>query len=222
MTTADADGPPDRVALACPSCSPEFETVHETLSTGGGQVTVRCTECDHVHKTTLPEERTVDMPVVISQDGDSFKATVDAPADETLSVGEEFVAETDAAIMTVRITSLELEDEERVESAPAEDVATAWTRAVGNVTVDVTVHPKDGRRDETKSVEFGVPGDYEFEVGETDELGDYEFTVEGIHIRDDATGYDFAKLDYDGDRAVAKDVKRLLVRDESTTAWSAW
>jgi predicted Zn finger-like uncharacterized protein len=213
---------PDRVALACPSCSPAFETVHETLSTGGGQVTVRCTECDHVHKTTLSEERTVDMRTVISQDGDSFNASVDAPAEEALSVGEEFVAETDDAIMTVRITSLELDDGERVDSAPAEDVATAWTRAVGNVTVDATVHPKDGRRDETKAVQFQVPGDYEFEVGETDALGEYEFTVEGIHIRDDASGYDFDKLDYDGDRAVAKDVKRLLVRDESTTAWSAW
>jgi uncharacterized Zn finger protein len=213
---------PDRVAIACPSCSPGVETVHETLSTGGGQVTVRCTECDHVHKTTLPEERTVDMRTVISQDGDSFDAAVEAPAEETLSVGEEFVAETDDAIMTVRITSLELGDGERVDSAPAEDVATAWTRAVGNVTVDMTVHPKDGRRDETKSAAVQVPGDYEFEVGETDALGEYEFTVEGIHIRDDASGYDFDKLDYDGDRAVAKDVKRLLVRDESTTAWSAW
>jgi len=214
--------PPNRVALACPACSPEFETVHETLSAGSGQVTVRCTECDHVHKTTLPDERTVDLAVVISQDGESFDATVDAPADERLAVGEEFVAETDEAIMTVRITSLELPDGERVENARAEDVATAWTRAVGNVTVNATVHPTDGRRDETKSVEFHVPGDYEFTVGDTDELGEYEFTVEGIHIRDDATGYDYEKLDYDGDRAAAKDVKRLLVRDESTTAWSAW
>jgi uncharacterized Zn finger protein len=67
-----------------------------------------------------------------------------------------------------------------------------------------------------------VPGDYEFTVGETDELGDHEFTVEGIHIRDDATGYEFDKLDYEGDRAVAKDINRLYARDESTTAWSAW
>ena len=102
----------DRVALACPSCTPTATTVHEVLKPGG-QVTVRCTECDHVHKTTLPEERTVDMPVVISQDGDSFKATVDAPAEETLSTGEEFVAETDEAIMTVRITSLELHEDRK-------------------------------------------------------------------------------------------------------------
>ena len=213
--------PPDRVAIACPSCSPQFETVHEVLSAGGGQATIRCTECEHVHTQSLPEEREATLDVVISQDGESFTTQTDAPADEELAVGEEFLLETEAAVMTVRVTSLEIDDE-RVESAVIEDVDTAWTRAVGNVSVNVTLHPKDGGRDDTRSVTLQVPGDYEFTVGETDELGDHEFTVEGIHIRDDATGYEFDKLDYEGDRAVAKDINRLYARDESTTAWSAW
>jgi uncharacterized Zn finger protein len=222
MSTADADGPPDRVAVPCPSCSPGVETVHEVLSTGGGQATIRCTECEHVHKRQLPEAETVHLDVVVSQDDESFPASVEAPADEELAVGEEFVLDTDEAIMTVRITSLENEDGARVDSLPTTEVQTVWTRAVGNVTVDATMHPKDGSRDRTKSIELQVPGDYEFTVGDVEELGEYEFTVEGIHIRDDAHGYDFDKLDYDGDRAAAKDVNRLLVRDESSTAWSAW
>lgn len=213
---------PDRVAVTCPACSPSVETVHEVLSTGGGRVTVRCTECEHVHKETPPEDETVDLDVVVSQEGESFSATVEAPADEDLAVGEEFVADTDVAIVTVRITSLELDDGARVESASTDEVATVWTREVENVSVDVTKHPKDGRHDATESLELQVPGDYEFVVGETDELGDLEFTVEGIHVRDDATGYDFDKLDYDGDTVVAKDVNRLYVRDETSTAWSAW
>jgi len=211
----------DRVAVACPSCSPQFETVHEVLTTGGGQATLRCIECEHVHRETLPDERTADLHVVISQEGESFTAAVEAPAGEDLAVGEEFVAETGEAIMTVRITSLELADG-RVESAPAADVETVWTRAVGNVSVNVTKHPKDGRREATESTTLQVPGDYEFTVGETDELGDIEFTVEGIHVRDDARGYDFDKLDHAGDTVSAKDVKRLYVRDETSTAWSAW
>jgi len=213
----------DRVASTCPSCSPELETVHEVLKPGG-QVTVRCTECDHVHKTRLPEERTVERDVVVSQDGESFAARTEAPADETVAVGEEFLLDTDEAIMTVRITSLELDGEQRVEEATVSEVETFWTRAVGNVTVDATVHPKEGTgdREETYSTELYVPGDYEFEVGTVDELGDEEFTVEGIYVRDDAIGYDVDKLDEAGDTAVAKDIKRLYVRDETTTAWSAW
>ncbi|CCQ34433.1 zinc finger protein [Halorhabdus tiamatea SARL4B] len=209
-----------RVGLPCPACSPDLETVHEVLK-DGGQATVRCTECDHVHKTALPEAQTVQRDVVVSQDGESFKATTEPPAEETLAVGEEFLLETEEAIMTVRITSLEL-DEGRVEEAQTEDVETIWTRAVGNVSVNATIHPKSGARDETRSEQLHVPGDYEFVVGQTDDLGDLSFTVEGIHLRDDAVGYQHEKLDHGGDKAFAKDVNRLYLRDETSDAWSAW
>jgi uncharacterized Zn finger protein len=210
----------ERVALVCPACSPDEQTVHEVLNPRG-TATVRCTECSHVHKTALPEEETVTRTVVISQDGESFTATVDVPAAERLAVGEEFLVETDVAIMTVRITSLEVSNG-RTDGAAAAAVETIWTRAVGNVGVRVTAHPKSGEHDQTRGLTLQVPGDYEFVVGETDDLGEEEFTVEGIYLREDARGYEHEKLDYDGDSAVAKDIKRLYVRDESTSAWSAW
>ncbi len=214
------DDTTQRVAVSCPACSPDVETVHEILKPGG-QATVRCTDCQHVHKEQLPSEQKLSKDVVVSQDGESFSASVDVPEDEQLAVGEEFLLETDEAIMTVRITSLEL-DQGRTEEAPAEDVRTLWTRAVGNVSVNVTAHPKGGEHDETRSFTLQVPGDYEFVVDETDELSGEEFTVEGILLRDDATGYEHEKLDFEGDSAVAKDIKRLYARDESTSAWSAW
>ncbi|MHB9288725.1 HVO_0476 family zinc finger protein [Halobacteriales archaeon Cl-PHB] len=210
----------ERVALACPACSPDLEVVHEVLKPGG-QATVKCSECGHVHKEALPEQRTVERSVVVSQEDESFQSTVDVPADETLAKGEEFLLETDEAIMTVRITSLELE-EGRTEEATAEEVRTIWTRAVGNVAVNVTAHPKSGAHDDTHSFTLHVPGDYEFVVGETDELSGEQFTVQDILVRDDAHGYDHEKLSFDGDTVVAKDVKRLYVRDETTSAWSAW
>ncbi|WP_123536698.1 HVO_0476 family zinc finger protein [Halosimplex salinum] len=212
----------ERVAVACPSCSPDLETVHEVLTTGGGHATIRCTECSHTHKHALDATTEYERDVVVSQDDESFTATADVPEGEELAVGEEFLLDTDEAIMTVRITSLELDDEGRVEETTAEEVQTIWTRAVGNVSVNLTLHPKDGRHDETRSLTVQVPGDYEFTVGETDELGGEEFTVEGIHVRDDAHGYHHDKLDFDGDSAFAKDINRLYARDESSTAWSAW
>jgi predicted Zn finger-like uncharacterized protein len=220
MTETSTSDTAERVGLVCPACSPDVETVHEVLA-GGGRATVRCTECGHVHKAELPEQRTVEREVVVSQDGDSFSSTVEAPAAETVAVGEEFLLETEEAIMTVRITSVEL-DEGRTEEAAVEDARTLWTRAVGNVTVDATVHPKEGTHGETRSVSLHVPGDYEFVVGETDDLAGEEFTVEGIHLREDAVGYEFDKLDHDGDSALAKDINRVYARDESTSAWSAW
>ena len=220
MTENTAGETAERVGLPCPACSPGVETVHELLAEGG-RATVRCTECGHVHKTELPEPETVERDVVVSQDGESFAATVEAPAAETVAVGEEFLLETEEAILTVRITSIELEAG-RTEEAPVEDARTLWTRAVGNVSVDATVHPKGGTGEDTRSVSLQVPGDYEFVVGEADELSGEEFTVEGIHLREDAVGYEFDKLDHDGDRALAKDVNRLYARDETSSAWSAW
>jgi len=212
--------PGERIGLPCPACSPDIETVHEILKPGG-HVTVRCTACDHVHKETLPEDTTLQRDVVVSQEDESFTAQVDVPEGEALSVGEEFLLETEEAVVSARITSLETADG-RTEDAPVEDVETIWSRAVGNVAVNVTMHPKDGRHDETESFTLQVPGDYEFTVGETEQFGDEEFTVEGIYVRDDAHGYGHEKLDFDGDMVFAKDINRLYVRDESSTAWSAW
>ena len=214
----------DRVAVPCPSCSPDLETVHEVLSDGGGQATVRCTECEHVHKTAVETERTVERVVVVSQDDESFKTTVDAPADERVRVGEEFVVETDEAIMQVRITDIEVGPEQRVSAADVEDVETFWTRTVDNVSVNVTLHPRDGSHDQTRSVRIYVPGDYEFVVGETVELAEEEFTVTDVHVRETAVDrYPFQKLGHEGDAVEAKDAKRVYGYDETTTSgWSGW
>jgi uncharacterized Zn finger protein len=211
----------ERVAATCPSCSPGGDTVHEVLAPGG-QATVRCTECGHVHKTKIesPTRRPVD--VVVSQDGESFSATEDVPVEETLAVGEEFVLDAEEALMTVRITSLQLPGDERVEEAVADDVVTIWTRAVDNVAVNVTIHPTDGNRDHSRNVKVQVPGDHEFVVGAETEFGDERFDVEGIHVADDAVGHDHEHLDVRGDAVAAKDVKRVYGRDQTTDAWSAW
>ena len=211
--------PATRVAVDCPACG--VETVHEVLKPGG-QATVRCTDCGHTHKTQVEREREVELGIVVSQEGESFTATVDAPAEEQIAVGEEFVVDTPEAILQVRITDIDLGEGERVDEAVAEDAETVWTRVVDNVSVNVTLHPKDGGCDETRSLKVQVPGDYEFAVGETESFGDEEFEVEGIQVRDDAIGYRFDKFDHDGDTVFAKDVKRVYARDRTSSAWSAW
>ncbi|MFW6384443.1 MAG: HVO_0476 family zinc finger protein [Halodesulfurarchaeum sp.] len=215
---------PDRIAAACPSCSPAAETVHEVLSAGGGRLTVRCTECDHVHKTKPETEERVERAVIVSQDGESLSATVEVPPEEQVRVGEEFIVETEDAIMQVRITDLETGAEERQSTALAGDVETFWTRAVDNVSVDVTVHPRAGDPDETRSLTAYVPGDVEFTVGETVALGETDLEVTNIHVRGTAIDrYPFEKLGEEGDTVLAKDVKRVYGYEEGTgTAWSAW
>lgn len=212
-----------RVAAECPACSPDEATAHEVLQPGG-QATVRCTDCGHVHKTAVDGETRVERRVIVSQAGDSLETRTDLPREDRLSTGEEFLVETEEGVFTVRLTSLETDDGDRTEAARVEDVRTVWTRAVGNVALNLTLHPKSGAgsEEDTRSVTIHVPGSEEFVVDETHEFGGEEFTVEGILLREDATGYGFRKLDHAGDAVAAKDVKRLYARDESSSAWSAW
>ncbi|GAB3667353.1 HVO_0476 family zinc finger protein [Halopiger thermotolerans] len=221
---SDTSEIPDRVPTPCPSCSPELETVHEVLtaSEGGGTVTVRCSECGHVHKVQPEQEREVTLDVVVSQEGESFTANVTTPEDETVEVGDEFILETEEVLSTVRVTSVELDEHRRVEEAPADEIATVWTREVDNVAVNVTVHPQDGRRDDSRSITVRVPGDYEFEVGAVEEFGDDEIEIDAFVVRDDATGYERDRYEMEGDTVLAKDAKRVYAYDQTTSAWSAW
>ncbi|WP_247729716.1 HVO_0476 family zinc finger protein [Halovivax limisalsi] len=212
----------DRLAVSCPSCSPDVETVHEVLSPGGGSVTVRCGECAHVHKTQPESTAEVTLDVVVSQGGESFAANVTTPADETVAVGDEFLLETDELLATVRVTSVELDGHRRRESAPAEDVETVWTREVDNVAVNVTIHPEDGSHDESRSTTLFVPGDYELTVGETESVDDEEFSIDAIVVRGDVDDYDRDRYEMEGDVVLAKDAKRVYAWDETSSAWSAW
>ncbi|QZA88775.1 hypothetical protein K0C01_00985 [Salinarchaeum sp. IM2453] len=210
-----------QTAVICPACSPDTKVVHEVLKEQG-QATVKCTECGQVHKTQLsdPSEHTVN--VIISQEDESFTATTTVTEGETKEVGDEFIVEAQEGLFTAQITSVETKDGSREDDAVASEVQTLWTRAVGNVAVPITVHPKEGTRDGTYSTKVYVPGDFEFEVGKEIDVEDEAFIVEGIHIRDEATNYDHQKLDYQGDSAIAKDIKRIYGRDQTTEAWSPW
>ncbi|ERH03968.1 MAG: archaeal Zn-finger protein [Halorubrum sp. J07HR59] len=209
-----------RVPLTCPSCS-AGETVHEVLSPGG-QATVRCTECEHVHKHRIPEATEAERKVIVSQGSESFTTQVGFDPDERLAVGEEFIVDSPEALLQARVTGLELGDENRADEAAIESVDTVWSRAIDNVELSVTLHPNDGDREASRSLSITVPGDFEFVVGETESFGDETFVTEGMQIRENAPEYRFDKLDHDGDAAFAKDLKRLYARDDSSTAWSAW
>lgn len=216
--------PSDRVPVTCPSCSPAERVAHEVLA-DGGHSTVRCTDCDHVHKERIESPEEVDVDVVVSQDGESWATTLTAVAEETVETGDEFVVDTETAIQQVRVTSVEVDDERRAETAAMAAAETVWTRVVDNVGVNVTVHPAegDGRHGETRSERVFVPGDYEFTVDAVETFGDLTVSVEGVQLRDEvADDYRFEKLEVPGDTAFAKDVKRVYARDEQSSAWSAW
>ena len=118
------------------------------------------------------------------------------------------------AVLEEFLAALETGDVRAAEKSAGEWVANEWVKQ--GILLNFGLRETDARAYGDVTYHDVLP------LRETDDLGDEEFTIEGILIRDDATGYDHGKLDFDGDAAAAKDVKRLYVRDEATTAWSAW
>lgn len=221
MSAGDLDRG-DQVAVECPACGHGEPVAHEVVKPAN-PATVRCLTCEHVHKTQVASPSTVPVRVVVSMEGESVTTTADVPATERLAVGEEFVVDTDEAILGVRITSLELGAERRAEVAEATAVETIWTRAVDNVAVNATIHPADGGREDTRSETLHLPGDEPITVGETVATDGDELTVEGIRLRDDARGYATDHFDRQGDSAPAKDVKRVYARTDADASWrSPW
>lgn len=203
----------EQAATPCPACSPETPTVHTVLKPGG-HATVRCRECGHVHKQRLPETGATTLAVIISQDGESLSTSIERQRDAELAVGDEFIVEAEAGVFTVETTALELADESRPQQATAADVRTVWTRAVGNVSVPVTVHPQPGtgHRQDSYSATLQLPGEYTVTVGEEETVADTTVTVEGIHRRAGEGGD--RKLDSPGAAAPAKEVERIYARDQ--------
>lgn len=213
----------DQLAVTCPACSPDIEAVHEVLS-GGGQPTVRCRDCGHVHTTSTgdvaPE---TSVRTIVSQDGESVTATVDIPTDALLEVGDRFVVDTDAAVYSVELTDIEGPDGRRQDRLTADDIETLWTRDIGNVAVDVTIHPADGSDEDSRSADHPMPGDGHLAVGEELTVDGEPVRVTGLLLREQSVpeGTD-RRFDEPGDRAMAMDLDRVYARSQRRVRRDPW
>ena len=211
-----------QTGVVCPACSPEQVQVHDVLASGG-DATVRCRECGHVHKTQLPDPSTISVRTVVSIGEESARTTAEVPQDETLAVGEEFVIDLEDGPAGVRITSLELAEGVRTDRATAPSIRTIWTRAIDNVAVDATIHPADGSREGTVGETYSLPGDTTLRVGGSIPDLDDAVRIVSLHLREDALGYNGRKLTDRNAEAPAKDVDRLYARRTDGDGWrSAW
>lgn len=212
----------DQVAVVCPACSPHQPTLHEAL-TNGAEPTVRCRECRHVHSARVEstaEEQAI--RTIVSQGAESITATVELPADATAEVGQELVVETADAIYTVEVTSLEDDAGGRHDKLPIAETSTLWTRDVGNVAVDVTIHPPSNTTEGSRSTVLRVPGDDAFTIGEEATVDGEPVRVHGIHLRQPTEADGLRKLNQPGDTALARDIARLYVTSRRTVRRSPW
>ncbi len=212
----------DQVGVTCPACSPNHETIHEVLSPGG-QATVRCGECGHVHTSTAEDSPTVRaVRTIVSQDGESVSATMDLPDEAILEVGDRFVVDTEEAVYSVELTDIEDQSGGRHERHRAGEIETLWTRDIGNVSVNVTVNPARGGGGSSWSARQQLPGDETVSVGDEFRIDGTVVRVTGLLLRETTTPDGVRTLDTVGDESMAMDLERIYARPAHPVRRDPW
>lgn len=153
---------PGAVFSICPECS--SRTAHEVLkgrmgAKRGGMLecTVKCNDCGFVHKDRLDVPKERDVPVVVSDEKNSYKTSIPLAENDHLEVGDEILLEEYPII----ITSIET-DEKRVNDCAVKDILTIWAKRFDKVKMGLAIN----RGPTTTSTYFWAAPDEEFSVGD--------------------------------------------------------
>lgn len=186
----------------CPSC---MEPTDHVVLKVNGEVLVRCGECETVHTVARPSEKLIQLRVIASRDGESKQLIVLASPSEKIRVGDEFIADDEESgeVIPIKVTSIEVPGNRRVESAQAGEVETVWARGIAKVAVKISVH-KDHH---TESVKVMAAGDQEYRVDQRLNLPRVG-RVRITKIKERAGPLRERK----GDSVLAKDVRRIYAR----------
>jgi uncharacterized Zn finger protein len=175
---------PNALYIECPTCGER--TLHEVLKGKIGrkrmvmETTVKCRECGHTHSTIIREEKPVEIPVIVSEQGESRRERIELEPDEVIALEDElFVGDT-----YVMITSLETEGR-RVRQAPADRIDTIWAKRYDKIKVKISVN----KGHKTLPSELFAMPDEEFYVGDIIPVGRekaviHQMKVSGGMVRD--------------------------------------
>jgi uncharacterized Zn finger protein len=191
------------IEVECPSCSPEEEVGHEVLKEGQSPL-VRCLECGQVHAAKIKTPKNVLLKVIVSKMDISNTHRTELDSETVLGVDDELVVDDEEAgvVCPILITALDAEGK-RVQSAKAENIETIWGRAIDEITVKFSAQ---SGTEKTEVLEKKVSGDYEFEVGAEEKIGNKRLFITKIKVRDGAF------RSRKGDVVLAKYVKRIYAR----------
>ncbi|MFA5312930.1 MAG: HVO_0476 family zinc finger protein [Methanomassiliicoccales archaeon] len=170
---------PNALQLECHICGDLM--VHEVLKgkMGRGQdvieATVKCQECGTITNVVVREPKTLNVPVIISELGQSKRESIELAEDEEIEVEEEmFVGE-----LPVIISAIECGGR-RVPKAKASDITTLWAKRFDKIRVKVAIN----KVHKTLSVDVEAAPDEEFYVGDLMTVGKDEVLIHYIMSTD--------------------------------------
>lgn len=170
---------PNAIYVECPDCGEE--TLHEVLKGRLGkdgdtlEGTLRCHECGRVHSAVVREAKTIRVPVIVSDRGESSRSELELPEDEELRVEDELLLED----LPIIISSLE-KGEARVNKALAKDVTAIWAKRFDKVHVKISINDIH----KTIPMEMDALPEEEFFVGDLMSVGRYNVVITQIKTKD--------------------------------------
>lgn len=194
---------PNAIYVECPDCGEE--TLHEVLKGRMGkdgdtfEGTLRCQECQRVHVAVVREAKTVKVPVIVSDQGESRKAELELPEDEELRIEDEFYLED----MPIIIASLE-KNGARVKKALVKDVTTIWAKRFDKVHVKISINDVH----KTIPTEITALPEEEFFIGDLMTVGRLNVVITQIKSNDSMVRRG---------SVLARDIVRIYAKKARTT-----
>lgn len=116
--------------MECPICgSGDVEILNSKQKSTKKKFTeellLRCNDCQHVFRDTFSAKKPKPYRIIISEQDQSIKSTIDLSPSDELEVGDVLISE----LGQVEVTSIET-NAKRVEKALIEDIKTIWASSV--------------------------------------------------------------------------------------------
>lgn len=180
-----------KTEIYCDNCKEftEHESVKENL--------YRCSICG-THVQLIPEKE-VELKAILSEEDITKIGTVKLPEGEEIIKGNELIVDLEGESRLGRVTAIQLKNGTTVEFAKARDARAIWLKEVGEVYVKFSLH----KRAVTSSYKALFDGETEFAVGEEIEVEGKRYVIKRIKLIDGRL------LKKDGEKAIAKDIKRV-------------
>lgn len=112
--------------MECPICgSDDIEILNSKQKSSKKKILeeylLKCNDCQHVFKDTFSAKKPHPYRIIISENEESTKTTIDLSPDDTLEVGDILLSE----LGQVKVSGIETK-EKRVNKAKIEDIITIW------------------------------------------------------------------------------------------------
>ena len=156
---------PGALYVECGGCEDItlHEVVHGKVAGKRLELQLRCRECGETSFQVREEVPTTNVPVVLSEGGQSRRTTLEIESDEVLLVGDELVVDG----VPVQVRGIEVATDKRVDSAPVKEIGTLWVVRFDKVKVKFSINM--GHRTKA-ATEIAAP-DEEYTVGEMVRVG---------------------------------------------------